>query len=402
MSIQLEIAKSLTRCKNGGLYYAVFSDIHLGHPHNSAANIVENLRRALPDNAETASLDIIYLAGDVFDDLLMFNDDDIIPVKLWTHELLHICKRNNIELCILEGTPLHDRKQSRYFELENKIHGIGASVRYFQHITIDYMEQFDMHVLYVPDKPTGGPLEVMQTIKDLMRAKGIDQVDMAVMHGMFKFQAPYLDEHNSYDEEAFLQLVKHKIHIGHDHTHKGYKDIWVQGSFDRLGHGYEAPKGHMRFKYQPDGSWDVRFVENTHAMRFDTLNCTGMDIEATLEHVSKSIEGLPDNSYVRIEAESHHPIFTNMEFLIRMNPMINWSKKAVRDKEKALAPIAESKAKFVPITINRENIASLILERIARDGASGAVMDAATELIGDLFPWQTQQPTSPIQPTVVQ
>lgn len=382
------------RCyKTGGLYYAVISDIHLGHNKNPAARIVENLLVAFPDNTETASLDIIFIAGDVFDQVLMFNDVDINAIKFWINNLLHLCAKYDIELRVVEGTPLHDRRQSLYFQKENTINKIGASLRYIDALEIEYFERFDIHVLYIPDELAGGPDVTLQSVKDLMRARGIEQVDHAIMHGLFKFQIPGVDIRTAHNEDEYLKLVKHNIFIGHDHTHKSFDRIYVQGSFDRLGHGYESSKGHMRAKHLPDGDWEIRFVENTNAMRFMTLDCTSKSLEDTLEFVRTKIGPLPEDAHVRIRAESNHPIFTNMDTLLRMAPLLGWIKDPVRDKEKALAPLVEADTPYVPIAITRENISSLILERIAGDGASGQIMDAAVDMLEELFPCQKSSTT---------
>jgi len=373
--------------KNGGLYYAVISDIHLGHNKNPARRIVANLFKALPDNAETASLDIIFLAGDVFDDVLLFNDEDIFDIKSWVRELLYLCKKYNIELVVLEGTPGHDRKQSQYFVMENDINQIGAKLRYVTELAIEYFEHLDIHVLFVPDELAGGPEATLRSVKDLMRAKGLEKVDHAIMHGLFKFQLPnHVDNVATHDAEEYLQLVKHNIFIGHDHTYKQFDRIYVQGSFDRLGQGYETPKGHMRAKHQPDGSWEIRFIENEGAMRFVTMNAMGKTLEETLALAKATVVGLPDDSHIRVRADSNHPIFTNMDSLLRIDPFVKWTKDPQRDKDKALAPLVETHTKYVPITITVGNIAGLILEKIANEGATGAIMDASIELLEELFP----------------
>jgi hypothetical protein len=142
----------------------------------------------------------------------------------------------------------------------------------------------------------------------------------------------------------------------------------------------------MRFKWQPDGTWQIRFIENTNAMQFITLNCTGKTLEETFEYVGAEIGKVPDGSHIRILAESNHPVFANMEVLIRMGPLLNWKKEPVRDKEKALAPLAEVDTKYIPINITPDNLVSLLLEKIASEGASGEVMDVSLEMLEELFP----------------
>lgn len=85
--------------------------------------------------------------------------------------------------------------------------------------------------------------------------------------------------------------------------------------------------------------------------------------------------------------------------MIRLAPLMHWKKEPVRDKEKAIAPLAELDAKYVPINITRENIVSLLLEKMASDGASGEIMDAAVEIAEELFPWNQTKSTMPTRPT---
>ena len=58
------------------LNIACISDIHLGNKRNNARNIIKNLYAAFPDNSKTGELDIIFIAGDVFDSLFSLSDND--------------------------------------------------------------------------------------------------------------------------------------------------------------------------------------------------------------------------------------------------------------------------------------------------------------------------------------
>lgn len=49
------------------LKIASISDVHLGNPRNEAQFIIDNLYRAFPRNADTASLDVLVIAGDFYD-----------------------------------------------------------------------------------------------------------------------------------------------------------------------------------------------------------------------------------------------------------------------------------------------------------------------------------------------
>ena len=60
--------------------------------------------------------------------------------------------------------------------------------------------------------------------------------------------------------------------FGHDHGHKNYKErIWYNGSFSRLCHGEEDPKGFLFVEYDSKKPV-VHFIENELAPIYRTLN----------------------------------------------------------------------------------------------------------------------------------
>jgi hypothetical protein len=359
---------------------AVVSDIHLGHRRNGTRGIVINLRDAFPDNAQTGELDIIWLAGDVFDDLLQLSDEDLADIDFWIADFLRICKKWNISVRVLEGTPSHDWKQSQRFVTMNEAAQIGADLKYVTTLSIEYIEHLGINVLYVPDEWELTTEKTLGQVHELLRAKGLDKVDYAIMHGQFAHQLPDHVKAQSHDSEAYLSIVKELIFIGHVHTYSRYKRILAQGSFDRLAHGEEAPKGHLRFFKQTNGDMQVQFHENFNAMRFITIKCLGMDLEQTLEEVDKVVLTLPDESFVRVESESTNPIFANMDLLIRNYPFIQFSKLSREDAESEKALI-EDQTLFVPITITRDNIVPLLMERLASNGATDALFSRSERIL---------------------
>ena len=79
-----------------------------------------------------------------------------------------------------------------------------------------------------------------------MITSGLTKVDYAVMHGQFDYQLPkHITGMPRHDSQKYLDIVKHYIFIGHIHTHSVYDRIIAQGSFDRLTHGQEEPKGYV-------------------------------------------------------------------------------------------------------------------------------------------------------------
>jgi DNA repair exonuclease SbcCD nuclease subunit len=362
---------------------AVLSDIHLGHRRNTTKEILQNLYAALPNDAETANLDIIFLAGDVFDDLLSLSDEDILDIDLWIAHLLRICKRHGIMLRVLEGTPGHDWKQSQRFEAINEVAEIGADLKYIKELSIEYVRD-GYSVLYVPDEWNDTTDKTLSQVHDLLRAHGLDKVDMAIMHGQFEFQLPPHIKAQKHSSEAYLKLVRDLIFIGHVHIHSSFDRIVAQGSTDRLTHGEEAPKGHVRFTIRQNGDNDWHFVETINAKKFVTVRCIDMTLEDTLAEVDRKVLDLPETSFVRIEANHDNPIFSNMELLIRKYPTFTWSKLA-READEESKEVIEDETVYVPITLTRDNLLDLLLDRILGLGTPIAVVDAAHAILEEVL-----------------
>lgn len=363
---------------------AVVSDIHLGHRRNKTEEILKNLSLAFPDNAETAELDVLFLAGDVFDDVLMFSDIDCLAIEVWIAELLRICKKHNVAVRVLEGTPSHDWKQSEHFQTVNEVAAIGADLKYVKTLSIEYIESIGKTVLYVPDEWETTTDKTLSQVRDLLRAKGLESVDIAIMHGQFDYQVP---EHlrariPCHDSKAYMELVRDVVAIGHVHSFSQCKKIVAQGSFDRLSHGEEEPKGHVRITIGDATGVEIKFVENEGAKKFVTVNCLGLSLEDTLRKVVDKANTLPDGSYIRVEVNHDNPILSNMELLIRQHPFMVFS-KLVRDDEESAKdiPLVDEEQLFVPITITRDNIVSLLMDRVANSGANEEALNYSRTLL---------------------
>lgn len=367
------------------LRVAVVSDIHLGHRRNTAREICANLRAAFPDNAATAALDIIWLAGDVFDDLLNLSDEDVLEIDMWIASFLRTCKKHDIVVRVLEGTPSHDWKQSTRFTTINDIAEIGADLIHVKDLSIEYVQKHGISVLYVPDEWDASTEKTLSQVHDLLRAKGLDRVDYAIMHGQFEYQLPPFIKAQKHSSDEYLNIVRELIFIGHVHIHSRLDRIIAQGSFDRLSHGEEGPKGHVRATIWPNGDRDVQFVENEGAKRFLTVSCLGLSLEETLEMVDRRVVNLPDDSFVRIEANHDNPIFTNMEILIRRYPLFTWSKLAREPEEdEAEALVEEDTSVFVAITLTKDNLAGMLMQRVAYRGVGGEVLDAVADILKEV------------------
>jgi DNA repair exonuclease SbcCD nuclease subunit len=363
------------------LNIAVISDIHLGHRKTRTKDIINGLYKAFPDNEETGELDIIFLAGDVFDRLLSLPEDDVTTIYIWIVSFVKMCAKRDIMIRILEGTPSHDWKQSYVFCTLAGFTQTPVYLEYVDTLRIEYIEEFDINILYVPDEWDITPERTLEQVHSLLAAKGLEKVDFAIMHGQFEFQLPSflnskIPRHNS---AAYLDIVKEYIFIGHVHTHSTLDRIIAQGSFDRLAHGEENPKGHVRAVITPN-SREFSFIENKLAQVYKSITLDSLDIKQSLDFISKEIDILPAESRVRIIAPADHPVFSDMNVLVRLSPTINWSKKPIN--EQVLPNQQEDETVYnAAITISKENVVDLLMACIKKSCSDTDIINLSNKLL---------------------
>lgn len=343
---------------------AIASDIHLGNPNTTTSHILKSLEEAFPTSSETEDLDIIFLSGDVFDRLLNFPDDNVTDIELWVSVFLRRCKALNIIVRILEGTPSHDWKQSKIFEKINTLGNIECDVKHVTTLSIEHIEKLGINVLYVPDEWEPEPDDTWKQVKDLLSVNGLEKVDFAIMHGCFPHQLPSHVKVPMHDPDRYLSIVKYIVAIGHIHKPAIFDRIYTPGSLDRLAHGEEEPKGHIRFYLNNDDTWNVVFMENKNAKLYKTISCLGLDVDAALDKISNVAKSLPVNSYVRVEADKEDAIMVSLDVLKNKFPDIVWSTKVSIKNNSGKEMLVDMRAKFQGIDITKDNLFDLLMNRV--------------------------------------
>jgi DNA repair exonuclease SbcCD nuclease subunit len=363
------------------LHVAVISDIHLGHPNTPASYIVNNLEIAFADNAETARLDIIWFAGDVFDRLLNLSDDRAIPIRMWIARFLRLCAKHSIKVRVLEGTPSHDWKQSRLFQTINDAAQIGCDLVYQEKLAIEYFSDLGISVLYVPDEYRPEPDETWQEVCALLAQHGLREVDYAIMHGAFPHQLPAMAHHGCHDPVRYLSIVRKYIFIGHVHQQSQYERILAQGSFDRLNHGDEGDKGHYRL-IDNRGVVDdiITHVKNENALLYVTIDMRGL----SMDEVFKKLDSLPNypvGTHLRVHC-ARHDVANNAYNTFRKDyPIYYWSVKT--EKVTLTAPEVKNalENRFQPTTITPNNVIDLLAPRIRALANSSEIELRCLELL---------------------
>lgn len=356
------------------LRVASFSDIHLGANRTTTPEILAALYDAFDKNQLFEKIDVLIFAGDLFDRLLEVNNQHLTSIIVWMSYVIRQCERKDITLLVLAGTKSHDRDQNELWLSTAKAMKSNCRLHYADTLSIEYFRDWDMNVLFVPDNLNPDSSVTWSEVEELMEAKGLKKVDFAVMHGQFQHQLPeFISEKSpaTHKNSNYLNIVEHYIFVGHIHTHSVYDRILAQGSFDRLSHGEEEPKGFLLAEINLRGNvsddW-FTFIPNLKAKKYITINCLGLELDQALIKISKDIEILNDGEYVRIEAEKSSPIFSNMEEVMKLAPLIKWStlkRDLEQEEQEKIVDLQPQLQEWVSVKVDKNNILEIMQKELS-------------------------------------
>lgn len=349
--------------------YLVLSDIHLGAKSNTASEIIQNLCSFFDnfENSKFQNLDVIFIAGDLFDQALWFNDENFLSIFSFFRKLMDWCQHFSIKLRVLEGTPSHDRKQPK------NLLPIAAAFpkldfRYIETMCVEAFYDLGITCLYIPDEYAGSAEAAQKLIQEELDRLGIDKVSIAIMHGMFTYQVPEISSTRyKYDEQFFLDRVQYFINIGHVHKFSTYDRILSQGSFDRLAHGEEESKGGIMVTLTFEQKF-FQFLENKGAKIYKTCHVRNKDIDKAVEQIERLAVSLPNGSYVRIKASKSHPVLNLLDQFNKKYVDLTFT-KITEEEESERKQLIDTKAllsvDYTPININKDNIVSMVMAQVS-------------------------------------
>lgn len=350
--------------------YRVLGDVHLFHKRNPTTSIIFQLMMLFWEFKEHHDLDIIFIAGDMFDRLVDFSSDEVVEFTIFARKLIAYCAKHNIKLRVLEGTPGHDWKQSKNFNA--LVHEFSGKIdfKYVGTVSVEKMEDLGVSVLYIPDEWKGSTEKAYKDALEAMAENNLTQVDIAIMHGCFNYQLPEqakkIPRHN---EEDYLRIVKYYISIGHVHSMSTYRRIIAQGSVDRLSHGEEEAKGCMDFVIYPDGRMEHYFVKNEHSTTYKTIVLKSLDPDVSLATIEKKLIGCESGANIRIKASKNHPFIIGFDELKARLFDFRVTKKTFEEEKEEesynlVDDISTDTEIYQPISITADNVSMLLMEEI--------------------------------------
>lgn len=343
--------------------YLVMSDLHLGHKTNDIDNMCNNINLFINNNLVLLKdIKILFIAGDIFDNYIPSYTTTYLKITKLLISIIQWCQQYNIKLRVLEGTPSHDWKQANVISTILKDFDIKIDYKYVDKIDIEYMEDLDIDVLYIPDqiKPKGS--EVYKDVLTVMKNYNKEKIDIAIMHGQFHYQFPRIKLDSSHNEEDYLNIIKHYIHIGHIHTHSVKERIIAQGSFDRIAHGEEEPKGCILAKInKEDNSKDEYiFLENKSAMKFITKDFRNYTEEEIVKNINIVIRSLPKGSNIRLLVDKDQKDILKTKNFKNIVKNYNFKLLHQEDNKIKLEDKIIEESIIDSFTINKENILELV------------------------------------------
>lgn len=346
----------------------VLSDIHLFHDKTPTEHIVNNLIQTIPNNDSMNEIDLIIISGDLFDRAVFLPNGDVWHAHRFIHHLVNVCERYDIVLRVLEGTPSHDWKQSAMVTEIVKERGEKCDAKHISILSIEHIQRFGLDMLYVPDEWGSGCASTFNEVKELLIQHNLEKVDIAVMHGCFNYQFPVnlVGKPDVHDENSYLSITRYLTVIGHYHTSSQFERIYVPGSFDRLKHNEEEPKGHLLITLKPDESFKVEFIENKNAMIYKTFDCTDIAIADIIDNITDFVKDNERQQYIRIRCNKEDPIYHGIRELSNLFPFVKFSISLNKTKLKE-KQMAETKDIVKPQAITLENIEQLLRERLQQN-----------------------------------
>lgn len=283
------------------------NDIHLGHPQIGAPIMRTNFNKLLYPQLND-DIDILFVGGDFFDSQLSLNSVAGYETACIIDELKTLAAKHNFIIRVLRGTFSHDRHQNQFFltnTTESVING-EALVKVFSSITVEHIASLNINVLYIPDDlPYDDCTDAIETA---LLDNHVTTVDIVVNHGYFDHLLPPNMPHKPSNmlTKSFMNRICHGFIInGHIHNRNVYGNILNGGSFERLNHGEEQPKGFNVIDYDVSKrSFSSNFIHNIYTTLFLTYDLTEFPDEQEFvkwtNRILEKCESTNEKIYLRI------------------------------------------------------------------------------------------------------
>lgn len=197
-------------------------------------------------------IDLIVVLGDYFDTRLVMDNEDGIYALQWFHKLYSICKENQIQLRLVQGTSSHDNDQLQTFmELQEN----NDWFKIFFTTTVEETLK-DLTCCYCPDETieTNDYESIHMDDIFLMKDLGFFHGSFDLVYGDLLSIKPELMKANNvmYRYSLWDPQIRGPLIAGHWHDGKQYSDLYYCGSPFRWVFDENEPKGLIFIQYDTE------------------------------------------------------------------------------------------------------------------------------------------------------
>lgn len=305
-------------------------DIHFCHKRTPTANLIKTMNYLFYENESLKDVDLVVLNGDVWDSLVEQPNVDALCARQWIRKFVNDCGLNDVELYVLEGTPDHDWKQSKEFVA----YDTPCSVHYIDQLSITHLERFNLDVLWVPDECRPTTEGVWQDACSLLAKSGLDQVDLAFVHGGFDFQYPGTFEVKVHSSERYSSITRYGVFANHVHKAGQCLKVFGPGSPDRLRQGEDEDKGYHRVVLDLNTQkCYVDWLPNPYAWEHVSLNVDGLSHEEVVHEARTRAKTLRGGSFICLKNGDPDVVKAALTPLRLEFPALQWELKNKKKKE---------------------------------------------------------------------
>lgn len=367
----------------GTLKIVAAGDFHFGNPRIKPDELYEKIKKYF--YPEVLKSHLVLLTGDTYDQLTTVNSSANRYVAKFIKDLFTMSAKFGIQIRILHGTYTHDRDQVAIF---NSLMLPDTRAKVIDEIYAEEISDFrngnesitdKLRILYIPDNlPYKKSDDVIIHARKVFSLVGWQKADLVLGHGTFSHALPCDVEHGPacmYTIEQFEDITEENapIVMGHIHTPSRKKNVYYCGSFERMSHGEEEPKGYFTFSREND-IWNAKFIRNEDATLFTTLTVQEDTPDKAASTFVKFVsENFPTKTgHIRVVNPLPEIRTLLNKVCLQEFPSIVYTSKSNADKDKVSIKIADvSLDVFDDVKPNVHNLGDLVYQFLSEKDLLG-------------------------------
>lgn len=376
-----ELTALIKEKKEGDVHILVTGDCHIAARSVDTKKITSDLDR-FTSSEILQYTDSLVINGDLLDRRISLASDEASDFMVFALGLMARCKKHGVSLDVLEGTPSHDNRQPALLELLNQ-HLFDAGtypIRYLDRVCVvdllpnkqEYVQRHfkrTLNALFIPDEVSTDAQVTWGIVQETLALASQSMVDMAYLHGVFRYQEPAFTE-KSHSEENYEGITRGRIIINHWHLSSAKGRIRAPGSPERLRHGEEETKGFYYTILSPgavvSGVTSIEakeyFVVNENATIFKTVDVSAMSLVDVHRYLDQVAETHPE-ARVRLQLSRLDEVYPNLSEIKARYRSLKITEKLIDSEVDSMIDL-ETINTDVAYAIRPDNLASLIAEKI--------------------------------------